>query len=179
MGWHVVERHRIILWQSSESETGNDVGCTRKNLGDDGHAEVQRDASIKITEVLIFGEIVEEAVSESHSDEWRCYGNSVEESSFSWFHIHDLDHKQGKDDEDNNEDGCEKCNCGLAFWVQNEWVCGFAGLDPAIDTKTHPGKTEDAYALENKPGYWARNEVVSVLHVRFDSALFKREKHTL
>ena len=169
----------VVLGQSSESETGNDVGCTCKNFGSDGHAEVQRDASVKIAEVLVFGKIDDEAVSESDSDEWRCHSNSVEKSSFSGFHIYDLNQEQSKDDEDNDEDGREECNCGFALWIQNERVFGFAGFDSTIDTKTHPSKTEDAYALENEPGYRAWNEVVSVLHVRSHSALFKRARHTL
>lgn len=152
----------VVFGQFLESEAGDDVGRTCEDLWDDGHAEVQCDTSVKVAEVLVFGKIDDEAVGESNSDEWRCYGDSVEQSSFSGFHIYDLYHEHGKDDEDNDEDGCEQCNCGFALWVQNEWVFGFAGFDSAIYTKTHSSKTEDAYALENEPGYWAWNEIISV-----------------
>lgn len=165
--------------QFSESEASDNVGRTCEDLGYDGHAEVQSDASVKIAEVLVLGKIDDEAVGESDSDEWRCYGDSVEKSSFSGLHIYDLYHEHGKDDKNNDENSGKECNCGFALWVQNEWVFGFAGFDPAIDPKAHPGKTEDADALENHPGYWARNESVSVRHIRSDLASFRRERLTL
>lgn len=155
-----------MLEQSPQSETGYYVGCTREDFGDDGQAKVERDASVKIAEMLIFGKIHHETVGKSHGDEWRCYGNGVEKSSFCRFHISNLRHEHGKDNEDSDEYGREEGNCSSALWVQDKWILGFAGFDSSIYTKTHPRKTEDANALENKPGYGARNECVSVLHVR-------------
>ena len=121
--------------------------------------------------MLVFGEIDKQAIGESQCDEWRCYGDSVKNSSFSRFNIYDLDHEYSKDGEDNDKDGRKEGYCGFALWVQNELSRGFgiiAGFDSSIDTKTHPGKTEDAYALENSPWYWARNGVVPVVRVSFD-----------
>lgn len=172
----------IVLGQFLESETGDDVRCTCENLGDDSHTEVERDTSVKIAKVLVFGKIDEEAVGEPHSDEWRCYGDSVEEPPLSRFHIYDLYHEHGKDDEYDDEDGREECDCGFALRVQNEWIFGFAGFDSAIDTKAHPSKTNDAYALKNRAGYWAWNEDVSVVNVRSYSSVFQfraRNAYTL
>ena len=170
---------RVVLWQFSESDTGDDVDCTCDDLWYNSHEEVYRNASVKIAEMLVLGKIHNQAVGEPDSDEWRCHGDRVEKSSFSRFHIYDLCHEHDKDDEHNDKDGREEGNCGFALWVQNEGGFRFAGFDSAIDTKTHPSKTEDAYALENRPWYWAGNEVVSVVHVRTDSALCRGETHTL
>ena len=126
--------------------------------------------------MLVYGKIDEEAIGEPHSDEWRCYRDSVVESLFSRFHIYHLYHEHGKDVKYNDEDGREECDCVFAFRVQNEWIFGFAGFNSAIDTKAHSSKINDAYALKNRAGYWAWNEDVSVMHVRSYSIFFFQDK---
>ncbi len=52
----------FVLGQSPESKADDNLGCTCKNLGHYVHADIQRDAYVKIAAVLIFGEIEEQAV---------------------------------------------------------------------------------------------------------------------